>query len=297
MLIVCTQDNRIIEFTRSLESGAARWGQLVELSPGKQRQATAELKAALARVGQTEDLCLSAHGNDTEIGDEDEHGWTWTVSEIAGFLAENLPKGYSGRILIRACTDTIASFAANLAVELERRRQLNGVWIYGYIKQLAIKTQYPDPKNLDKDVELSPHQVRFFAAGERSSGAFTAPYQVVTPAGHIVQIHAGFDAREVATLLSVLSPSSPRAAVPGPLEVTKLTNLVVSTPIGTVVLTGTNGEYDDEKGVLWVNVEGSQKQNGGPQEGTTYTISFSENGSPKSLPFKGYFAGVGYEFK
>ncbi len=297
MLIVCTQDNRIIDFTRTPESGAARWRQLVELSPGGQRQATAELKVALARVEQTEDLCLSAHGNDTEIGDEDEHGWTWTVSEIAGLLAENLPQGYSGRILIRACTDTIASFAANLAVELERRKRLNGVWIYGYIKHLAIKTQYPDPKNLDKDVELSPHQVRFFAEGERSSSALAAPYQVVTPGGHIVQLHSGFDAREVATLLSVLERSSLEAAVSRPLKVTKLTNLVVSTPIGTVVLTGTNGEYDDERGVLWVKVEGSQKQNGGPQEGTTYKISFSEDGSPKSLPFKGYFAGAGYEFK
>ena len=164
MLIVCTQDNRIIEFTQSVESGAARWGELVELPRGRQRQATLALKDALQRVREAEDLCLSAHGNDDEIGDENDDGWTWTASEVAALLSENLPNGYRGRILIRACTDTVASFAAHLAVELGRRRWLHGVWIYGYIKHLAIKTQYPDPQNLDKDVELSPHQVTFQSA-------------------------------------------------------------------------------------------------------------------------------------
>jgi hypothetical protein len=296
MLIVCTQDNRIIDFTRSAESGAARWGELVELPHGRQRQATLAFKSALGRVGDNEDLCLSAHGNDDEIGDED-GGWTWTASQVAELLADNLPNGYRGRILIRACTDTVASFAAHLAVELERRERLYGVWIYGYIKHLAIKTQYPEPKNLDKDVELSPHQVKFLATGSELSGNALAPYQVVTRAGHIVQIHPGFDAREVATLLSVLDPDSFRAAANRPLKATTLTNLVVASAVGTVVLRAPDGAYDDEKGALWVKPTGSRKENGGPQEGTTYTISFDEDGSPKSLPFKGYFAGVGYEFK
>lgn len=298
MLIVCTQDNRIIDFTRSVESGAARWGELVELPHGRQRQATLAFKSALGRVGETEDLCLSAHGNDDELGDEDIDGWTWTATQVAEFLADKLPNGYRGRILIRACTDTVASFAAHLAVELERRQGLYGVWIYGYVKHLAIKTQYPDPKNLDKDVELSAYQVEFLAAGsDRSGTSPAAPYQVVTRAGHIVQIHPGFDAREVMTLLSVLEPSPLRAAANRALKATKLTNLVVASAVGTVVLRGPDGEYDDENGALWVKPTGSRKENGGPQEGTTYTISFDEDGSPKSLPFKGYFAGVGYEFK
>jgi hypothetical protein len=63
------------------------------------------------------------------------------------------------------------------------------------------------------------------------------------------------------------------------------------------VLTSPSGEYDASKPELWAKLEGSQQFNNGPQEGTTYNISFAENGSPVQLQFKGRFAGVGYEFR
>ena len=77
----------------------------------------------------------------------------------------------------------------------------------------------------------------------------------------------------------------------------KITNIQVKSTVGTLVLTGSNGDYDSDKSELWVTQEGSQEHNGGPQEHTSYTITFTGNGSPQTLPFKGRFAGVGYEFK
>ncbi|TRU73114.1 hypothetical protein [Microcystis aeruginosa] len=77
----------------------------------------------------------------------------------------------------------------------------------------------------------------------------------------------------------------------------KITNINVKSALGTQVLTGTNGDYDSDKSELWVTQEGSKEYNGGPQAHTSYTITFTGNGSPQTLPFKGRFAGVGYEFK
>jgi hypothetical protein len=68
--------------------------------------------------------------------------------------------------------------------------------------------------------------------------------------------------------------------------------------MGTQYLSGKDGEYDAETSQLWVKQEGSEKLNGGPVEGTVYSITFTGSGSnPPSLKFKGRFAGVGYEFQ
>ena len=77
----------------------------------------------------------------------------------------------------------------------------------------------------------------------------------------------------------------------------KITNITVKSLVGTRVLTGPNGDYDADKRELWVKLEGSREENGGPQEGVEYTITFTGEGSPVTLKYKGRFAGVGYEFK
>ena len=77
----------------------------------------------------------------------------------------------------------------------------------------------------------------------------------------------------------------------------KITDIKVKSLVGTLVLTGTDGDYDAEKNELWVKQEGSQEHNNGPQEGTEYNITFAEKDSPVKLKFKGRFAGAGYEFK
>lgn len=77
---------------------------------------------------------------------------------------------------------------------------------------------------------------------------------------------------------------------------TPITQVDVRTAANTQVLTGTHGEYDAP--TIWVKIEGSQKHNGGPVERQMYNITFHEAGSPQNgYTFKGYFAGVGYEFK
>lgn len=292
MLIVCTQDTAIIDFTASHGSDAENWGNTVFLPKGGQPGATVTLRSALRNVGQTEDLCLSAHGNNFEIGDPSRPGWEWSVAEVADILGTELPDGYSGSILIHACTNGIASFAANLTVALEGRRKLLNVWIYGYQKSVPTNTKYPQPNRMDSNAELYPHQVRYRLSDVPARAAEALPYQVVTRRGHIVQVPAGFDARELSVLLSALT-----AGEPAPLEVSKLTGLKVTASDGTVVLTGPNGEWDSDRQTLYVNLAGSQLKNGGPQEGTSYSISFNEEGSPKDLPYGGYFAGVGYDFK
>jgi len=160
MLIVCTQDAEIRRWTNDRESGSARWSPVSLISDNlNQNGATRDLQSLLNVLGRTEVLCLSAHGNDTEIGDEDDEGWTWTTTDIAAMLARN-PK-HQGPILIHACSRSIANFAAGLAVELEKIRALNGVWIYGYNKPVPRKAKYPDPNTLDKQAELQGTRVRF----------------------------------------------------------------------------------------------------------------------------------------
>ncbi|MEL7119936.1 MAG: putative adhesin [Bacteroidota bacterium] len=80
------------------------------------------------------------------------------------------------------------------------------------------------------------------------------------------------------------------------LQVENITNITVHSGAGTQVLTGTNGEYNTDKSVLWVKQVGSNTFNGGPIMNVSYKISFTGKGSPVSLKFKGRFAGVGYEF-
>lgn len=113
MIIVCTQDPAV----RNNQSGAANWGAFNLLNPGGQPGATVQLGGFLAQLGQNEALCLSAHGNNDEIGDPAPPGWEWDVSDIATLLVTNTPGGYAGPILIHACATSIVNFSANLAQE------------------------------------------------------------------------------------------------------------------------------------------------------------------------------------
>ena len=67
--------------------------------------------------------------------------------------------------------------------------------------------------------------------------------------------------------------------------------------MGTEYLSGPDGEYDKSKPELWVKLEGSETSNGGPKEGSVYSITFDGSGSePPSLKFTVRFAGIGYQF-
>jgi hypothetical protein len=161
MLIVVTQDQGVINWCRSPQSGAGQWGELVVINAGSSPTATVQLRHALARVGQNQPLCLTGHGNNTELGDAGSGGmsWSWSVQEIAGLLGAELPHNFAAPILIEACATTVTNFSAHAAVCLGQLRQLVGVWIYGYNQPVAITHPFPAPQALDRNVELQATQV------------------------------------------------------------------------------------------------------------------------------------------
>lgn len=164
MMIVCTKDQQIVDWTNNNQSGANNWGNTYIIPAGNgQGQATLLFGNALSLVGVNEPLCLSAHGSDTEIGDagNGHNDWTWNVNAIANLLINNVPGGYAGPVLIRTCANQITNFSARLAVNLQNVEELNGLWIYGYNRAVLILNPYPNPNNLANQVDLQGTQVHF----------------------------------------------------------------------------------------------------------------------------------------
>jgi hypothetical protein len=160
MLIVCTHDVDIINWTNNPNSGASAWGHIYVLNGAlNQANATIQLQGILATLGANEPLCLSAHGNDTEIGDEGAgpHDWGWTDHAIANMLP--LAPHNPGVILIRACAHQVSNFSAHLAVALDGLHRLNHLWIYGYNVAIPINRHYPSPATLHNQVDLQGTQV------------------------------------------------------------------------------------------------------------------------------------------
>ena len=163
MLIVCTQDAAIINWTQQAASNSVLWGNVQYLAVGQtQVQATNQLAGFLANLSNNEPLCLSAHGNDTEIGDAGTgpNDWGWTTNAIAGLLQANAANN-QGPMLMRVCCETVANFSAGLAVALENIQALNLVWIYGYNRPVPITQVYPAPGNLGNQVDLQGTQVHY----------------------------------------------------------------------------------------------------------------------------------------
>lgn len=162
MIIVCTKDGAVVNWTNNNQSGANLWGNAFAINPmANQDQATQMLCNALAFLGLNEPLCLTAHGNDIEMGDPGNgpYDWTWNVNLIAGCLAVSVPAGYTGPILIRICANQITNFSARLAVSLQNGQALNGVWIYGYNRAVPMQQAFPNPANLANQVDLQGTQV------------------------------------------------------------------------------------------------------------------------------------------
>jgi hypothetical protein len=161
MLIIVTQDQSIVNWAGTQQSNARAWGQLIIISARSQQQATAQFTQALSMVGSDEPLCLMGHGNDTAIGDAGSGpaDWTWSDADVAQILARNLGQEHVAPILIEACADTIANFAAHVAVQLESMRKLNGVWLYGYNRPVDVTNPMPDPHRLDRNVALQGTEV------------------------------------------------------------------------------------------------------------------------------------------
>ena len=162
MLIICTKDNDIVEWTNNPRSGADRWRHTVVLDRRyDQNQATEALGRALAGSNAGEALCFSAHGNDDEIGDAGDgpNDWAWNRQDIAELLKAHAPG--AGPILIHACAEQVSNFSAGLAVALQGIHALNNVWVYGYNRPIDATTPYPEPAGLARQADLQGTQVMY----------------------------------------------------------------------------------------------------------------------------------------
>lgn len=216
MLIVCTRDRIIVNAARDPSKHADRWGDLVILND---RSSPAQATVAMSRAlqGYNGPLCFSAHGNDTDIGDEGNgvNDWGWSCNQIAALMQNALPANFRGPVLIHACADTVANFAAGLAVALENLRIFNGLWIYGYSRALPADAGYPEVATMGRNAELQGAQVRFrLASGD--AGDATVPhgsdamYRATLPGGCVVELGAGFDPDEAREFIALLTERAAR---------------------------------------------------------------------------------------
>ncbi len=159
MLVVCTQDDDIREAVERHGSGADAWGEVVLLPKGSRAAAERALVAVLATARGP--VCLSAHGNDEEIGDEGNGAddWGWSRRQVARLLAR-VP-GRVGPVLVHACAENVSNFSAGLALALQEERALEGVWVYGYNRPVPATADYPRPDALSRQVDLQGTQVVF----------------------------------------------------------------------------------------------------------------------------------------
>ncbi len=162
MLIVITRDKDIMNWVESSKSGSENWIRVKQLSAGTQREVTQQMVQLLKLVKTEEPLCITGHGNDTEVGDEgsDPADWTWSNDQLAQLFG-GLVDGYEGPVLMEVCADSVTDFATNLVLSLEKIKKLNGIWVYGYNKSISAYHPFPSPDKLDKNVELYAKQVKY----------------------------------------------------------------------------------------------------------------------------------------
>lgn len=172
MLIVITKDREIRDFYSDPGSNSAAWGQVLLLNvTDNQERATNALRKALSLFGRNEPLCLVGHGNDTEIGGSggEDDPWGWTAQGIAEMLAA-LPHRPTV-VLVEACAeeesdgmkvDPVFGFAQALSTELNRPGRagtMSGCILYGYINETDVTHTLPDPRTIDKSVEVVPYVI------------------------------------------------------------------------------------------------------------------------------------------
>jgi len=156
MIIVLTQDKAIKKWCQSLDSNSENWEDLWFIESGSAPTATVLLNRYLKKVTHDEPLCITGHGNDNEIGDQNVSGpesWSWSPEELAVYLNQCLPSNYNAPILLEVCSDSVTNFASKLAMNLAKYER-TGLWVYGYIKAVSIKHPFPNPLKLDDNVEL-----------------------------------------------------------------------------------------------------------------------------------------------
>ncbi|GAB4585133.1 hypothetical protein [Nocardia sp. IFM 10818] len=91
------------------------------------------------RLEKKENLFITAHGNDEEIGDEDDTGpaLSFTPATLAGILKPIIPTGYTGDIYLSTCNSF--EFAKSLKTSLGDLT--SGSDFYGTKKSIGYKIQ------------------------------------------------------------------------------------------------------------------------------------------------------------
>lgn len=163
MLIVCTKDQSIVQWAQNQNSGSNKWNVVAVIPPGSTQPEASEFLAntlATLNLNTTEPLCLFAHGNDSEIGDPGSgpNDWLWTAEDITNIFKERALK-FRGSILIQACAQNVANFSAALTINLENKKILTGVWVYGYNLPVDVEKRFPNPTLLSQQVDLQGTQV------------------------------------------------------------------------------------------------------------------------------------------
>jgi hypothetical protein len=152
---VCTKDADIRKWAENPGSGGSAWGSVVVIPPGlNQDDATRFLVETLEGLDPAEAVCLTAHGNDDEIGDDGtgHNDWVWTCETLALVLAS--AKKRTAPLLIRACASKVVNFSSQLAGSLRSMGAQKGLWCYGYRIAVEVSDHYPAPAGLDKNVDL-----------------------------------------------------------------------------------------------------------------------------------------------
>jgi len=160
MIIVIARDETLRSWAHNPQSGSGAWHSVWGIpKESTQSQATAALKTAIHGLPVNEPICISGHGHDEEIGDENSgpKDWGWDVAAFAKILSEVNPR--TGPLLLSTCAERVSNFAARLALELQRLGKQDGLWIFGYNRSLSVKALFPDPGQLFKDDDLQWTQV------------------------------------------------------------------------------------------------------------------------------------------
>ncbi len=91
-------------------------------------------------LGKSENLFITAHGNEDEIGNEGPKGFAFTPPALAKMLtASILPPQYAGSIYVSAC-DTAPRYVAGLQAAMGAGYARR---IYGCVGKIALEIQPP----------------------------------------------------------------------------------------------------------------------------------------------------------
>jgi hypothetical protein len=94
--------------------------------------------------GQT--IIVSAHGNNQEIGDANDGGWSYSPSQFIDTIQGVMGVGAEpSKLYISACAVRLAEYAAKVRIEAEKRGIWNNTQIFGNHDAVPMDVPSPPP--------------------------------------------------------------------------------------------------------------------------------------------------------